>query len=175
MNQWLVLLRGINVGGKNIVPMKQLSQMLSELGCGDIKTYIQSGNVLLQHEELQNHALSELIANSMQVTFGFKPHLLLLTRIQLEQAIANNPYIAAQSDSKNLHLFFLAEQSGQRDFAALNQIKASTESFELIGRIFYLYAPDGIGRSKLAKKVEKVLGVAVTARNWNTVTKLLTL
>lgn len=175
MNCWVVLLRGINVGGNNIVPMKQLAQMLIDMDCEDVTTYIQSGNVLLQHPEINSQILAEQIASKMQHTFGFMPNILLLTLSQLEQAAANNPFPEAQSDPKTLHLYFLSEQSKQTNLDTLNNFKKANESFELVNNVFYLHAPDGIGRSKLAEKVEKTLAVPTTARNWNTVSKLLKL
>ncbi|WP_339722702.1 DUF1697 domain-containing protein [uncultured Paraglaciecola sp.] len=175
MNNWIVLLRGINVGGKNIVPMKQLADMLLGLGCQNVHTYIQSGNVLLQNSESNAQVLSEKIANEMLQTFGFQPHILLLTLAQFEQAATNNPFPNAQSNPKTLHMFFLAEPARNLDFDAMKCIKKDNESFELIEDVFYLHAPDGIGRSKLAAKAEKLLAVATTARNWKTVSQLLTL
>jgi uncharacterized protein (DUF1697 family) len=175
MNSWIVLLRGINVGGNNILPMKQLADLLVGLGCQSVQTYIQSGNVLLQHAESNRQVLCNQIAEQIQQSFGFKPQILLLTLAQFEHAVANNPFPDAQSEPKTLHLFFLAEHSVKVDFEALNHIKKANESFELIDLVFYLHAPDGIGRSKLAEKAEKLLAVPTTARNWNTVSKLLAL
>ena len=175
MNNWIVLLRGINVGGRNIVPMKQLASLLLGLDCQNVQTYIQSGNLLLQHQESSRQVLSKILAEQMQQTFGFKPHILLLTLAQFEQAAANNPFPEAESEPKTLHVFFLAESATEVNLDALNALKKDNESFLLMEQVFYLHAPDGIGRSKLAEKVEKTLGVPTTARNWNTVSKLLQL
>ena len=84
MNSWIVLLRGINVGGKNIVPMKQLKEMLDALGCENVQTYIQSGNALLQHPESDRKMLTNQIAKEMLQRFGFQPHILLLTLAQFD-------------------------------------------------------------------------------------------
>jgi uncharacterized protein (DUF1697 family) len=175
MNSWIVLLRGINVGGKNTVPMKQLTEMLVGLGCQNVETYIQSGNVLLKHAESNKQVLSKQIAEQMYQTFGFTPQILLLTLAECEQAVANNPFFEPQSEPKTLHVFFLAEPTTLANLDALTALKKDSESFALIKQVFYLHAPDGIGRSKLAEKVERVLGVTTTARNWNTVNKILTL
>ena len=175
MNNWIVLLRGINVGGKNIVPMQQLTAMLVSSGCQNVHTYIQSGNVLLQHLESNGRVLSKQIATEMLQTFGFQPHILLLSLDEFEQAATNNPFPNAQSEPKSLHLFFLAEPSPHANLAALTALKKESESFLLVDQVFYLHAPEGIGRSKLAEKVEKLLAVPTTARNWNTVSKLLKL
>jgi uncharacterized protein (DUF1697 family) len=97
---------------------------------------------------------------------------LLLTEEQFIQAAAQNPYPEAVVEPKTLHLFFLSELPINPDLMALTQLKKDTESFELIDQVFYLHAPDGIGRSQLVTKVEKLLGVTTTARTWNTVFKL---
>ena len=93
MNTWVVFLRGINVGGKNIVPMKQLAALLVGLGSQNVQTYTQSGNVLLPHTESNRQLLSKQIAEQIEQEFGFKPQILLLTLTQFEHAVANNPFI----------------------------------------------------------------------------------
>lgn len=157
------------------MPMQQLAEMLNGVGCQNVQTYIQSGNVLLQHSESNAQVLSKTLADAMLQTFGFEPQLLLLTLAQFEQAAVNNPFPDAQSEPKTLHVFFLAEPSTASTLEPLSMIQVESESFSLVGQVFYLHAPAGIGRSKLAAKVEKLLGVPTTARNWNTVSKLLTL
>lgn len=173
MNSWVVLIRGINVGGKNIVLMKQLTELLTTLGCINVKTYIQSGNVVMQHKESNSDILSKLIAEKMQQNFGFKPSVLLLTFVEFQKAISNNPFPEAQAYPKTLHFYFLSMKSSTPDLQGLLALKTQSESFELIEQVFYLHAPDGVGRSKLAAKVDMFLGVETTARNWNTVSKLL--
>lgn len=175
MNRWVVLLRGINVGGKNIVPMKKLTEMLENMGCEAVRTYIQSGNILLQHAESDSRVLAKHIASQMYQCFSFEPEILLLTFSQFAQAAAANPFSAAESEPKTLHLFFLSEPLDVLDKNKLQALKAPTETYNLIEQVFYLHAPAGIGRSKLAARVEKTLGVPTTARNWNTVSKLLAL
>lgn len=173
MQFWIMLLRGINVGGNNIVPMKQLAAMLNELGCEKVTTYIQSGNVLLQHSQSDGQILAQQITAKMQQTFGFEPKTLLLTLEQFQQAASNNPFPQAETEPKTLHMFFLAEPEVELDVEKLNSLKKPNEEFRLIEQVFYLHAPDGLGRSKLAEKVERILAVPTTARNWNTVNKLL--
>lgn len=175
MHFWVMLLRGINVGGNNIMPMKQLTTMLNELGCEQVQTYIQSGNVLLLNSLSDGHKLAQQITAKMQQSFGFEPKTLLLTLEQFQQAASNNPFLHAQAEPKTLHLFFLAEPVVDFDIEKLNSLKKTNEDFRLINQVFYLLAPDGIGRSKLAEKVERILAVPTTARNWNTVDKLLSL
>jgi len=175
MQFWVMLLRGINVGGNNIVPMKQLTSMLNTVGCENVRTYIQSGNVLLQHAQSDGETLAQNITMKMQQTFGFEPKILLLTLEQFQQAVSNNPFVLAQAEPKTLHLFFLTNPVTELNTEKLNSLKKINEEFKLINQVFYLHAPDGIGRSKLAEKAESILAVPTTARNWNTVSKLLSL
>ena len=170
MTTYIALFRGINVGGKNILPMKDLVGILETVGCEKIKTYIQSGNAVFQTKENQKRKIAELINTKIRESHGFNPKVLLREASELEDAIENNPFKIAEG--KTLHFFFLESTPLKPDLNGLENVKSNTEKFKLIKNIFYLYAPDGIGRSNLAAKVEKSLGIPVTARNWNTVNKL---
>ena len=99
--------------------------------------------------------------------------LLILDVNELENAIALNPFPEANAEPNTLHFFFLSSLPAKPDLEALESVKKASEQFRLIDKVFYLYAPEGVGRSKLAMKVEKVLGAAVTARNWRTVSKIM--
>jgi len=169
----IALLRGINVGGKNILPMKDLQALLADLGLQQVRTYIQSGNVVFQNTEVKSSHLSVLIARAISERFGFEPSVLLLTKEELAQAIALNPFPDAISEPKSLHLFFMASAPQNPDLSALESARKDGEEFALIDRVFYLHAPAGIGRSKLAAGVEKSLGVPVTGRNWRSVDKIM--
>lgn len=168
MSRYILLLRGINVGGKNLLPMKSLVMLLEHLGCVHVKTYIQSGNAVLDTSK-QSHILAEQIQASIQKAYGFIPSVLLLKQEDFVQAMANNPFPEAEPDEKNLHVGFLVSTSSNLDLNSLESIRAQSERFQLIDRVFYLHAPDGIGRSKLAASSEKILGVSLTYRNWRTV------
>lgn len=171
----IALFRGINVGGRNVLPMKELKALLESLDCSDVKTYIQSGNVVFSHAETGDANLSQKIGSAIEKRYGFLPRVLLLSAEELQRAAAENPFTAAATEPKTLHLWFLAETPREPDLDGLHKLKAESESFVLTGRTFYLHAPDGIGRSKLAARVEKLLGVTATARNWQTVQKVLEL
>lgn len=175
MKTYIALFRGINVGGKNILPMKELVTLLEKLGAQGVKTYIQSGNAIFQHQTEQAAELSNRIRDAIRASHGFEPQVLLLDVAEMEQAIAINPFPQADSAPKNLHLYFLADPPEAPDLETLDNLKQDTEQYNLTGKVFYLYAPAGIGRSKLAARVEKSLGVAATARNWRTVSKIIAL
>ena len=173
MKTYIALFRGINVGGNNILPMKALAALLEKLDAHNVKTYIQSGNAVFQHKSEQAAELSSSISAAIKESHGFEPRVLLLNLIEMEKAVASNPFPEAEVEPKTLHLFFLADPPQNPDLQTLDTIKQDNEQFKLIDKVFYLYAPDGIGRSKLAERAEKALGVAATARNWRTVSKIM--
>ncbi|HEY0665574.1 MAG TPA: DUF1697 domain-containing protein [Gallionella sp.] len=172
MTTFIALLRGINVGGNNKLAMKELAALLAGLGLRDVQTYIQSGNAVFRCDLKNRAALAAKISTAISEQHGFAPHVLLLDAAELRDAMADNPYSQAEADARSLYLFFLDEAPRQPDLQALDAIRTTTEQFKLAGKVFYLFAPDGIGRSKLAARAEKLLGVAATARNWSTVCRL---
>lgn len=171
----VVLLRGINVGGRNRLAMKELVAALEGLACRDVKTYIQSGNVVLRSTERSAARLAERIGAEIGRRHGFEPQVLVLESTTVERAVDSNPFPQAESAPKSLHLGFLASVPETPDLEKLESLRADSERFELIGAVFYLHAPDGVGRSKLMSASEKLLGVPMTARNWRTVCKVLEL
>jgi uncharacterized protein (DUF1697 family) len=172
MTTLIALLRGINVGGSNKLPMKDLSALLTEMGLRGVQTYIQSGNAVFRCDVKNKTALAAKISTAIEAQHGFAPQVLLLDAVELQQAIADNPYPEAVADPKSLSLLFLAEMPQHPNLKALEALKTNSERFKLAGKVFYMHAPEGFGRSKLAAQAEKLLGVAASARNWNTVCKL---
>lgn len=173
MNIYIALFRGINVGGRHILPMKELVAVLENLGCRNVKTYIQSGNAVFESKENNTSQLSKKISAEIKKSRGFEPHVLLLRLEEMEKAITNNPFPDGEKDPKALHVGFLTSTPKTPDLRALEGLKANGEQFQLTDTIFYLYAPEGIGRSKLAASTEKLLGVPLTDRNWRTVRKIM--
>jgi uncharacterized protein (DUF1697 family) len=173
MTTYIALFRGINVGGKNKLPMKDLVATLENVGCQDVATYIQSGNAVFQSGEQDASFLSERIMAKIGERHGFEPRVLVLGSEEMESAMRSNPFSEAESEPKTLHLYFLAAPPGHPNLEALEELKGDRESFVLGDDVFYLHAPDGIGRSKLAANVERLLGVPATARNWRTVLKVM--
>ena len=175
MPQYVVLLRGINVGGRGKLPMTQLRGVLEEIGATDIATYIQSGNVVLHHKLTGVKALEERIAQGIEDMAGFRPQILMLNRAEFRKAAEANPFPKAETekDGKALHLFFLKGKPKPIDKAAWEAARSNSESYCLIDRVLYLHSPKGMTGSKLAPKAERWLGVPTTARNWRTVTKLM--
>lgn len=172
MKTYIALFRGINVGGNNTLPMKELVAVLEGLGSRNVKTYIQSGNVVFVSQEKDTSGLSSKIRVEIKQRRGFEPHVLLLELEDLEKVVKKNPFPEAETDPKALHAGFLASVPENPNLKTLESLKQGDERFQLIDKVFYLYAPEGIGRSKLAAKAERLLGVPMTDRNWRTVCKI---
>lgn len=169
----IAFIRGINVGGRTKLPMKELVGTLERVGIHGAVTYIQSGNVAFRCSKVQPAELSRRISSAIQGDYGFQPGVIVLSIQEVEHAIAANPYPEGQKDPKSLHLFFLSDLPATPDLDALKPLAAPSERFSLHRRIVYLHAPDGIAQSRLAANLDKHLGVTTTARNWRTVTKTL--
>jgi uncharacterized protein (DUF1697 family) len=171
VTKFVALLRGINVGGKNILPMEELRELLAKLGCGDVATYIQSGNAVFRYKG--NAAeLPDLIATAIDSRFGFRPSVMVLTAGEFDAVAKASPFAAEASELKFLHVWFVREPATSANTTRMRELESGGEKFLLTGSAVYLYAPDGIGRSKLAGGMEKCLGVPATARNWRTVCKI---
>ncbi len=172
MNTYVALFRGINVGGKNALPMKELVAVFESLGARNIKTYIQSGNAIFQCSEKNISRFSNKIGIEIESRFGFSPQMVVLELAEIEKVIANNPFKEAELLPDTLHVGFLATLPVKQDFSKLESIKIQSERFLLIDKIFYLHAPEGFGRSKLAANTERLIGVPMTFRNWRTLSKI---
>ena len=172
MNTMIALLRGINVGGHNKLPMRELVGTLAGLGFRNIETYIQSGNVVFECEEGSEIELTNQIRDAIHQSHDFAPDVMLLSAEELEEALLANPFPEAEDQPKTLHLYFLGSEPHNPDMQRIEEMKNGSERYTLVGNVFYLHAPDGIGRSKLAAGIEKALGVSVTARNWRSVSKI---
>ena len=175
MKNYIAFLRGINVGGKNRLPMKDLVSLLESLGLSPVKTYIQSGNVVFRTTVEEAVSLPGKIADTIEASCGFRPAVLVLSTKDLAKAAGENPFGEGEVLDTTLHLYFLAEKPTAPDVEKMDAIKGEREAYALTGKIFYLYTPDGFGKSKLALRAEKLLGVNATARNWRTVNKVLEL
>ncbi|MBZ0129317.1 MAG: DUF1697 domain-containing protein [Rhodobacteraceae bacterium] len=161
------LFRGLNVGGHNVLPMADLREVLAGLGARDVRTYIQSGNAAWQG------ALAEGdIADAVARARGFRPEVLVLPLESYAPVVEANPFPEAEADPKSLHLYFLASPSVV-DEAVLEAAKGEGERFVLTERALYLHTPKYLSGSKLAPKLERLLGVAATARNWTSAVKIL--
>ncbi|MBV7378398.1 DUF1697 domain-containing protein [Maritimibacter dapengensis] len=171
MKTWVCLLRGINVGGKNKLPMADLKKIMGQLGAQDVGTYIQSGNAVFTGI-VSKGAFQDALEAGIDAAMGFRPRVMLIGGEEMLAACAAFPFPEARSDPKTGHIWFCEDTPVAPDLDLLTNLARDDERFRLDGRLFYLHAPDGIGRSKLAERIERALGVATTARNLNTVDTL---
>lgn len=175
MKTWIALFRGINVGGSRVLPMQSIAAALESIGCADVRTYVQSGNAVFRSAASQAARLAARIRRAVGERHGFEPGVPVLAPAELQRALADNPFPQAAAEPKSVHLFFLAEAPRHPDLESLDAAKAAREAFALAGKVFYLHTPDGFGKSKLAVRVERCLGVEATARNLRTVAVLVEL
>ena len=172
MNTYVAFFRGINVGGNNALPMKEMVAVLEDLGARKVRTYIQSGNAVFRSAEKNASQLPKRLTAEIKKRYGFEPHVLILGLDEIKRAMADNPFPDAEADPSRLHLGFLASRPKRPDLEKLDSLKKKSERFRLSDKVFYLHAPEGIGRSRLAACAEKLLGVPMTDRNWRTVCKV---
>lgn len=175
MKTWIVLLRGINVGGNNIIKMADLRALLTKAGYVNVRTYIQSGNIALESDKADATEIDQHVQNCIQASHGFIPKTLVLSSDSLAHIIANNPYPEAEDSPKFLHVNFLAKPSTTPNIEALNALKRETDKYHITDVAVYAYLPEGMGNSKLATHMEKHLGVPMTGRNWRSVNKIMEL
>ena len=175
MKTWIVLLRGINVGGNNIVRMKDLCTHLKNAGHTNVRSYIQSGNIAFESEETRAAHICNSVQNCIANNFGFSPQIMAFSAHKMRKIIKDNPYPEAVDKPKNLHVCFLAKPAKNADIATLDAVKTAQEHYELTNSAVYMHLPEGIWSSKLATKLEKCIGVPMTVRNWRSTTKILAL
>jgi uncharacterized protein (DUF1697 family) len=166
---YVALLRGVNVGGNNKLPMKDLASIFQKCGCNNVRTYIQSGNVVFECPTSVAR-LQETVGSAIEKKFGFNPSLVLRKLGDLEQVVKNNPFLKAGAAETELHVVFLGDAPKAEEVVKLETNRVPPDEFAVLGKEIYLRLPNGAGRSKLASVKLKTLA---TARNWRTVNKLI--
>jgi uncharacterized protein (DUF1697 family) len=170
----LALLRGINVGGKNKLLMLDLAGMFTQAGCGSVQTIIQSGNVIFDARGALSAQLPSLIAAQILERYGYRTPVLTRTVQQLRKVVAANPFLKAGAPEETLHVMFLADEPGANEVAGLDPNRSPPDEFIVRGKEIYLRLPNGAARSKLTNAwFDAKLKTISTARNWNTVKRLL--
>ena len=167
---YVALLRGINVGGKTKVAMAALREVCVTIGCEDVVTYIQSGNVVLK-SQLPADKLRATLETAFAEEFGFNPAVMIRTAKEMAAVVGRNPY--PDGDEKSIHVGFLQAAPDTATKKCLTAIDSAPEDLTVVGRELYLHLPNGMGRAALPGQMERCLRPApVTVRNWRTVTKL---
>jgi uncharacterized protein (DUF1697 family) len=171
----VVLLRGINLGPRNRVAMPELRELLVSAGFEDPRTYLQSGNIVLSSESEAGQLANEC-KRSIADGLGLEIEVIVRTRDELAEVVRRNPLGDVADNPKRYQVSFLAGEPEAEVVEQLAALAAPPEQFVAIGRELYAWHPDGVGRSKLAARLAgRGLGVTATARNWTTVTKLLSM
>lgn len=169
----VALLRGINVGGKNLLPMLELAALFEAAGCAGVRTFIQSGNVLFAAPAAVAGRLAERIAARIQERHGLRVPVILRTAAELRRIAARNPFLRAGADPRLLHVAFLSAAPGRAAAARLDPARSPPDAFVVQGSEVYLSLPNGGGRTRLTNDyLDRTLGTTSTLRNWNTVLKL---
>lgn len=169
------MLRGVNVGGHNLIKMDALKALCISLKLKDPQTYVQSGNVVFSSGEKDLEKLAKRLQDAIEKAHGFRPGVMLRTAGELREVVARNPFAKRNGiEPGKLIVNFLAYDPGKDAREKALAIKVGPEEMHLIGREAYIYFPNGQGRSKLpSAAIERALGTAWTGRNWNSVTKML--
>ena len=169
----VALLRGINVGGKNRLLMKDLSAMFNNAGCGDVRTYIQSGNVVFRAGPALAGCVPGLIQEAVAARLGRRVPVLIRAADEFAAVVRKNPFLQTGADIGQLHVGFLADRPEAAAVDALDPDRSAPDEFAVAGREVYFYCPDGLARTKLtAQYFESKLSTTMTVRNWRTVLKL---
>ena len=169
----LALLRGINVGGKNKLPMRDLRALFIAAGCNDVQTYIQSGNVIFRATAAIAARLPEIITAGIAERFGYRVPVIVRTAAQLGDVLRNNPFIADGAAEETLHVLFLADIPHAPSITTLDPDRSPPDTFIVRGQEIYLRLPNGVGQTKLTNAYfDTKLATISTGRNWRTVTKL---
>jgi uncharacterized protein (DUF1697 family) len=182
---YVALLRGVNVGGRNKVAMSDLREVVTSLGHTGVATYIQSGNVVFSSRGRNATTLAGALEQKIAEVLGVRSHVVVLSRAELAQVIADNPF-PDETNAKHLHAMFTAGDLVPAQLAGVEAAeqrareRGSPDEVRVVGRTLFLRTPEGIGRSELAVQLARSSGaedaqVVGTARNWATVLKLMAL
>lgn len=172
----VALLRGINVGGKNILPMKELAAIFANAGCANVRTFIQSGNVLFAAPAAQVKTLPARISEQIAAHFGYRVPIVLRTVEEMTRVVLGNPFLKAGQPEKTLHVVFLADLPAAAAVRSLDPDRSPPDAFHVAQREIYLHLPNGAARTKLnSVYFDTRLSTIGTQRNWATTCKLLDL
>jgi len=177
MTTYISILRGINVSGQKIIKMSDLKEMYRNLNFENIKTYVQSGNVIFSSKNKNPKELEKIISTKINSEFGFEVPVMVLNSETLKTIIENNPFSKdSTKDNAFFHVTFLAEKPATIDKESILEKKHAHEEIAFTPNAIYLYCPNGYGKTKLNNNfLENKLKVKATTRNWKTTQQLLKL
>lgn len=173
-NTYVALLRGVNVGGKHKLPMKELVDVFAAGKCNSVRTYIQSGNAVFTCSDAVFKGLRPALEKKIESRFGFPAPVVLRSREQMARVARNNPFLRAGKPEQSLHVMFLADEPDPDAIGKLDPNRSPGDEFRVIGSEIYLYLPNGAGNSKLTNTYfDSRLSTIGTGRNWATILALL--
>jgi len=174
-NQFIVLLRGINVGGRNKIKMADLRDLLNQAGFENVQTYIQSGNVILEAKKWNEDEISARVKAVIANHYGYDIAVMALSVSDFQDVIKNNPFPnVPESEYKALVVTLLSDLPNLDNLPFLHERKQESEQMEIIHKAFYLYCPNGYRNTKMSNAMlEKKLEVRATTRNWRSMLKIL--
>jgi uncharacterized protein (DUF1697 family) len=177
MQTYIAILRGINVSGQKMIPMKELKSLFEALNFQEVSTYIQSGNVLFRAEPTDPQVLAARIESQLLDQYHFQVPVLIRTAGDLQAAMGRNPFLQQSNiEADKLHITFLADIPAQARIDQVASGQYDPDEYHISGREVFLYCPQGYGRTKLNNTfLEKKLGVTATTRNLKTVRQLISL
>ena len=173
---YAALLRGINVGGNNKLPMKDLAALFMKAGCTDVVTYINSGNVVFRAEPALAQRIPELIAAAILKTQKLTVPVVVRSAVDLKKIAVKHPHLTPEAELRFLHVGFLAKQPTPAQVASLDPNRSPGDVFTVVGSEIYALYGAGMAKTKLTNQyLDSKLGTVSTMRNWNTVLKLVEL
>jgi uncharacterized protein (DUF1697 family) len=171
--KYVALLRGINVGGNNIIKMESLRTTFARLGFENVKSYINSGNLVFETAKSDDRKLAQKIHDAIQNEFGFDISVMVRSMTEILEIVSNNPFEGQFEDHKYMHLFFLGAELTPEQAALLDAQSSDAEIFHINGRHILCLLKKSILESVVGKGfIDKKLKVPATARNWRTVIKI---
>ena len=175
METYISILRGINVGGHRMIKMDALRQLYTDLGFENVKTYIQSGNVVFQFKQTENKKLADKIEKEITKKFDFDVPVLVKEFDEWKEIVKENPFLKDSSKDVNfLHVTFLSDKPTEENFDKIKSGQYQQDEFQLIDKAIYLYCPNSYSNSKLTNSFfESKLKVTATTRNWKTINELM--
>ncbi len=174
MKTYISLLRGINVSGQKIIRMEELRKIYEELHLFNVRTYVQSGNVLFDCKHQDESELTRLIEATLENSFGYAVRVFLRERNDLQRTVTSNPFLKMKDiDISKLHVTFLYDPPAPEALHSIKKPGDNADDFSFGKNDIFVYCPDGYGRTKLSNAFfERTLKIPATTRNWKTVNAL---